>query len=137
MYSIYGCMRDALEEVKVDSGKVKELMQQIGEGNSLDTNNLLNEVANELVSQKVALFTEKVMKAHFEKFIDSTMDIWNNMTMGQILKVDKETIHDSLLNMFEYPFNIVYFFKQQGPEGTEYTFLDNDANKVYSDYKFA
>lgn len=133
MYPIYKCMNNIIEKLEID-GIPLEKLELLFEGDPL-REKAIKELVIDLVNEKIELFIKKVMKEQFNKFIDITMDIWDNMVIGEILKLDKTAIHGIATGMFEYPFNITYFFKQEGPEGPEYTFLDNDANKIYSDYR--
>lgn len=141
MYSIYECMNSVIKELKTD-GIPPEKLEFLSEDFSTiysSENSLkekaMKELVDDLVNEKIKLFIKKVMKRQFDKFIDTTMDIWDNMATGEILKLDKTIIHGTAAGMFGYPFNITYFFKQEGPEGPQYTFLDDDANKIYSDYR--
>lgn len=128
MCSIYKCMYDSIEELKDEDISIENLRVLF------DAPNLLKKAIKDLVEERIKLFIKEIMRKQFSKFIENTMNIWNDMDYGEIRKLDKTKIQGTAAGMFEYPFNITYFFKQQGPEGPEYTFLDDDANKVYSDY---
>lgn len=137
MGTIYKCMYDVVEELKDEDIPIEKLKLLFND-RSLSTVvcfTTLKKVIKDLADERVKEFIKKVMKKKFDAFITDTMGIWNDMTFGEIRKLDKTAIYGSAAGMLEYPFNITYFFKQEGPEGPEYTFLDDDANKVYSDYR--
>lgn len=135
MYTIYKDMYDIIEELKDEDISIEKIRFLFDEPYILKNTSLLKKAVRDLADERIKSFIEKVMKKQFDSFIDDTMGIWNDMVVGEIRKLDKTTIQGTAAGMFEHPFNIVYFFKQQGPEGPEYTFLDDDANKIYSDYR--
>ena len=137
MCTIYKCMYDIVEELK-DEDIPSEKLKLLFNDRSLSTVvcfTTLKKAIKDLADERIKEFIKKVMKKQFDAFIADTMGIWNDMTFGEIRKLDKTAIYGTAAGMFGYPFNVAYFFKQQGPEGPEYTFLDDDANKVYSDYR--
>lgn len=129
MGTIYKCMYDIIEKVKDEDIPIEKIRLLFND------RSLLKKAIKDLADERIKSFIEKVMKKQFDAFIADTMGIWNDMTFGEIRKLDKTAIYGTAAGMFGYPFNVAYFFKQQGPEGPEYTFLDDDANKVYSDYR--
>ena len=128
MYSIY----DSINNEKDKSYSIsQEKIKLLSEGGL--TGNEVKELINSLVNRKIELFMKRIMKEQFDKFVGATMGIWDSMTVGEMRKLDKTTIHGVAAKMFEYPFNIAYFFKQEGTgEGPTYVFLNKEADKVYS-----
>ena len=135
MGTIYKCMYDVVEKLKGEDISIEKIRFLFDGPSIIKDTPLLKKVIKDLANERINLFIEKIMKKQFDKFIDDTMSIWDDMVTGEIRKLYKTEIHGATADMFEYPFNITYFFKQEGPEGPEYTFLDDDANKVYSDYR--
>lgn len=129
MGTIYKCMYDIIEKSKDEDIPIEKLKLLF------DDPPLLKKAIKELADERIRSFIKKVMRSQFDSFIEDTMGIWNNMAVGEVRKLDKTAIYGTAAGMFEPPFNVAYFFKQQGPEGPEYTFLDDDVNKVYSDYR--
>ena len=95
---------------------------------------------NIIIHKRLKLFMERIMTEQFRIFINDTKDIWDNMNTGQILQVNHDTvvnghsIHYNSISMFEYPYYVCYFGKQEGIEGPIYVFFNKTMDKVYEEY---
>lgn len=132
MVTIYKCMYDVVKKLKDEDISIEKIRFLFDGSSIIKDTPLLKKVIKDLANERINEFIKKVMKKQFSEFITDTMGIWDDMVTGEIRKVYKTELYGSAAGMFEYPFNVTYFFKQEGPEGIEYTFLDDDANKVYS-----
>lgn len=127
MCTIYKNMYDVVEKLKDEDIQIEKIRLLFND------RSLLKKAIKDLADERINSFIKKVMRKQFDSFINDTMGVWNDMDFGEIRKLDKTAIYGTAAGMFGYPFNVTYFFKQQVPEGIECTFLDDEANKIYSD----
>ena len=78
----------------------------------------------------------KIINKKFEDFSKYNEGIFDVMDYGQIIPVNKDTVFRRHrmhpLDMFNSPFNIAYFGKQDGGEGDFHIFFDKNMDKLYS-----
>lgn len=137
MISIYNKIEKAIKDGDDYTITDKDLEPLMLENLNFIYINLIKKCINNITNKRINVIMTKIINEQFLVFINNNESIWNEIKMGQIIKIDEELtslLHFTTISMLEYPFNVVYLGKQEGPEGPIYTFFNKDMDKVHEEY---